>query len=289
MQRTLGGLIATNSLGPLRLGAGDWRMLIMGTRWIDATGTPIKGGGRTVKNVAGYSTPRMLIGSCGTLGALAEITLRTFARPADEQAAVFYCPTPAAAEGLIASALVADITPAYIQAISGRSFQSNILELPAPPAGYQLLVIGFLGQADVCTAQVARVRALPEAAVLETIPQTAAQAGRLRLWMTSEPAGSLGFRIHTLSSQITGLMAQIEAIAERCNAPTFLVAEAASGVLRGSLSDVDAAAVAGELQQMVSATDATFIPTHGVPAARQRNEIETRLKSQLDPKFTFGI
>jgi glycolate oxidase FAD binding subunit len=68
MRRTLAGLIATTSLGPLRAmdaGANDWRRLLLGMRWINAEGTVIKGGGRTMKNVAGYHTPRLMIGAAG--------------------------------------------------------------------------------------------------------------------------------------------------------------------------------------------------------------------------------
>jgi glycolate oxidase FAD binding subunit len=43
-QRTIGGLIATNSLGPLRFGIGDWRLLVMGMTWVDGNGELIRGG-----------------------------------------------------------------------------------------------------------------------------------------------------------------------------------------------------------------------------------------------------
>ncbi len=136
--RTLGGLIATNSLGPLRFagaeggGGGDWRLLIMGMKWIDASGTLIAGGGRTMKNVAGYATHRLHIGACGSLGAIAEVTLRTFARPADEQCVILFCNSPAKAEAAIGEVLLAPVTPAYIQVVGGATFAANPLQLPAP-------------------------------------------------------------------------------------------------------------------------------------------------------------
>ena len=145
---TVGGLIATNSLGPLRLGCGDWRLFILGMRWIDAAGRIIKGGGRTMKNVAGYNTPRMMIGSCGSLGAIAEVTLRTFIRPEDEQCALFYCPSAAQAETLFSQIMISPTTPAYVQLIGGRTFANNPLQLPAMTTGESgmLVAIGFLGR-----------------------------------------------------------------------------------------------------------------------------------------------
>src|SRR5437762_40368 len=51
---TLGGLIATNWSGPLRYGHGTIRDYVIGINAIDGRGVPFKGGGRVVKNVAGY-------------------------------------------------------------------------------------------------------------------------------------------------------------------------------------------------------------------------------------------
>src|SRR5688572_7603694 len=51
--RTLGQLVASNSTGPLRLGYGAWRDLLLGCQFENGRGELITAGGRTVKNVAG--------------------------------------------------------------------------------------------------------------------------------------------------------------------------------------------------------------------------------------------
>ena len=79
---TLGGIFATNSTGPRRLGHGRPRDQILGVRFVDAAGRLVKGGGRVVKNVAGYDLPKLLTGSLGTLGIVAELTLKV--RPLPE-------------------------------------------------------------------------------------------------------------------------------------------------------------------------------------------------------------
>jgi glycolate oxidase FAD binding subunit len=298
-QRTLAGLIATNSLGPLRFsnaGGADWRLFIMGMKWIDAAGTVIKGGGRTVKNVAGYSTPRLMIGSCGSLGAIAEITLRTFARPQDEQSVIFFCTGAEQAETLLAEILTSATTPAYLQAIGGRTFADNPLQLPSSKKG-MAIVAGFLDRPQSCAAQIETLRVLPSAHGVESISQTAAQSGRLRLWMTTEPsleslgtAQGLGIRIHALSSEICPLIAAIESATKSTGGKSWLVSEAAAGVLRATIAAPNAAEI---LREAIAthAPQAHIFITQGnaVPATDNSPTLATRLKSELDPRSIFGF
>ena len=243
-QRTIGGLIASNALGPLRFGCGDWRMLMMGMKWVDGMGTLIKGGGRTVKNVAGYNTPRMMIGSCGSLGAIAEVTLRTYARPTDEQCAVFVCESAERAEALVAEVMTSGTTPAYVQAIGGGTFAANPLQLPTMRKGV-VIVVGFLDRATGCARQIEIMRGLAAARNVDSISQTAAQAGRLRLWMTKEPEveqEGIGFRISVLSSETRAVIAAIGQ-AERA----WAVGEAGTGVVRGMVPGKEAPALVQNL------------------------------------------
>ncbi|HUO08267.1 MAG TPA: FAD-binding oxidoreductase [Phycisphaerae bacterium] len=297
-QRTLGGLIATNSLGPLRFsnaGGADWRLFIMGMKWIDASGTLIKGGGRTMKNVAGYSTPRLMIGSCGSLGAIAEVTLRTFARPQDEQCVIFFCTSASQAEELLADILTSATTPAYLQAVGGRTFTDNPLQLPSPKKG-MAIVAGFLDRPQSCVAQIDTLRALPAARGIESISQTAAQSGRLRLWMTTEPsletlgtAQGLGVRVHALSSEICPLIAALESATKSAGGKSWLVSEAAAGVLRAAIAAPNAAGILREAIAAHAPQARTFITQgNAAPAADNSSSLAARLKAELDPHSTFG-
>ena len=78
---TLGGLVATNAFGPLRTRYGSIRDLIIGITLVRADGTEARGGGKVVKNVAGFDLPKLMVGSLGTLGFISTVTFRLHPRP----------------------------------------------------------------------------------------------------------------------------------------------------------------------------------------------------------------
>jgi glycolate oxidase FAD binding subunit len=86
---TIGATIATASAGPLATAFGTPRDLALGIELITGNGVIARGGGRVVKNVAGFDLTRLLTGSWGTLGVITEVTVRLHARPEiDETCAI---------------------------------------------------------------------------------------------------------------------------------------------------------------------------------------------------------
>src|SRR5215213_6329358 len=77
----LGRLVEQNSTGPLRLGYGAWRDLLLGVQFHDGRGQLITAGGQTVKNVAGYDLTKFMVGQGGVFGKLVTLTTRTYRRP----------------------------------------------------------------------------------------------------------------------------------------------------------------------------------------------------------------
>jgi glycolate oxidase FAD binding subunit len=73
---TVGGTIATNDSGAMRLKFGGLRDLIIGMTVVLADGTIAKSGGKVVKNVAGYDLHKLVTGSFGTLAVIAEVNFR---------------------------------------------------------------------------------------------------------------------------------------------------------------------------------------------------------------------
>jgi glycolate oxidase FAD binding subunit len=114
---TVGGLLATGLYGPHRHGYGGLRDYCIGVRFVTGDGRKAKGGGRVVKNVAGYDMMKLLIGSWGTLGIITSASFKLF--PAPRQTQTFVSCFPTAAEAL--------------------EFRSRILHSPLDPICLELL------------------------------------------------------------------------------------------------------------------------------------------------------
>jgi glycolate oxidase FAD binding subunit len=83
---TIGGAIATNAFGAQRHRYGSIKDLIVGIEFVRPDGVTAHGGGKVVKNVAGFDLPKLMVGSLGTLGGIASATFRVFPKPAATRA-----------------------------------------------------------------------------------------------------------------------------------------------------------------------------------------------------------
>ncbi len=78
---TLGGVVAAGTSGPNAFRHGGVRDFLIGVRFIDGTGRLITGGGKVVKNAAGFDLPKLMIGSAGRLGILVQLSFKVFPHP----------------------------------------------------------------------------------------------------------------------------------------------------------------------------------------------------------------
>ena len=78
---TLGGTVAANASGPGRFRYGGVRDFLIGAKFVDGTGTLLRGGGKVVKNAAGFDYPKLMVGALGRLGVLVELTFKVFPKP----------------------------------------------------------------------------------------------------------------------------------------------------------------------------------------------------------------
>lgn len=75
---TLGGAIASGLSGSGRYRYGGIRDFLLGVRFVDGRGRMVRGGGKVVKNAAGFDLPKLFIGSVGRLGVLVDATFKVF-------------------------------------------------------------------------------------------------------------------------------------------------------------------------------------------------------------------
>ena len=147
---TLGGLIAANTFGPRRYRWGTIRDYLLGFTAVDGRGRPFSGGGRVVKNAAGYNMARLLVGSLGTLAVITQVTLMV--RPIPETSALVVADLGSfdQAEQLFGSLARTKTLPSATQWLLGPAWRQlpGIVSQPRPGLGQ--LLVGLEGtQAEV--------------------------------------------------------------------------------------------------------------------------------------------
>jgi glycolate oxidase FAD binding subunit len=154
-QATIGGILAANLSGPTRLSHGTIRDALLGLKAVRADGTVIKGGGKVVKNVAGYDIPKLFCGSFGTLGVIVEATFKVLPR--------------AEAQSLLVCAFAsAEHAMDLVLRVTGSELQPSFLELANFAVTDDLkngndpfsLFVGFAGLAEEVQYQQQRIREL---------------------------------------------------------------------------------------------------------------------------------
>ena len=160
---TVGGVMASNSSGPRRRLYGTARDLVIGMRFATLEGKLVQSGGMVVKNVAGLDMAKLMIGSFGTLAAIAVVNFKL--QPAPETERSFLLPfdslsgaigraqpdprqraaarrhrsaEPGGRDGLRAARLAAG-RPRRRQRGLGRSLRSRVGAHRRPPGGREPL------------------------------------------------------------------------------------------------------------------------------------------------------
>jgi glycolate oxidase FAD binding subunit len=228
---TVGGIFAAGDAGPSRLRYGTMRDLVIGATFVLSDGTVGRTGGFVIKNVAGYDMAKLLCGSLGTLGFVAELVLRVHPRPA-------------------ASATVR--VPADVRTATRMSTMlgASMLEPVAVEWAEQALWIRLTGHPDAVRDRAEQVPALLGASDVEVVDGDHEQAVWQRL--VAALAGDEGQTVVRAACLPTQLPEAVEGLAEAAEAAevtTDIGAHAMLGVMTARLSDgvpaAHAACIAG--------------------------------------------
>jgi glycolate oxidase FAD binding subunit len=276
---SIGALIATDASGPLRLSQGKVRDLLIGVKVVLADGTLVKGGGRVVKNVAGYDLMKLFTGSFGTLGTVVEATFKV--RPCPEHEALFVVPAAEIGTAVAGAldVLAALLAPLYVEALNPAAAAAI-----GENAGAMILV-GCGGNSDEIAAQRARLEERAGKHAMRTYDGTesARRYAALRDFPSPVPPRPLGegrgegigAKLSLLPSQLAQVLPHIEDEAARKNLGCAILSHVGSGVAYVRLNGTDDVSLIGCAQWMratVRQADGWAV-FDGVP---------TRFKSQVD-------
>jgi len=142
---TVGGIVATCPVGPRHYRWGTIRDYVIGLSAVDGSGAGFSGGGRVVKNAAGYDLCRLVTGSLGTLGVITQVTLMV--KPLPETSALLACDLSDfdAAEKLLAALVHTQVLPSAIELLAGPAWKEDSLLGPLAESASLRLVVGLEG------------------------------------------------------------------------------------------------------------------------------------------------
>jgi glycolate oxidase FAD binding subunit len=227
---TIGGVVATGPSGPRRYAHGTIREYVIGMRVVDGLGNAFSGGGRVVKNAAGYNLCRLMVGSLGTLGVITQVTL--MARPMPEASALVVCEVEDldGAERLLAQLVETRTLPAAIELQAGAARQGNPVLGPRLESSAARLLVGFEGSRSEVDWMVGRLhREWGEWGVQSPLAVDGSQADLLWDWLA---AFSAHVQIGVRPGATVEMIRRLLELDPGCS----IQAHAGNGVIRAALS-----------------------------------------------------
>ena len=278
-EATIGGLLAVGLGGPSQHAYGWPRDWLLGCRTVLADGTVVRAGGRVVKNVAGYDLTRMAVGSLGTLGVIAEVTLKV-------------APAPAAQETLLAAH--ADTAAAFevARTVAGRGLALRAIAVLENQAVYWLA-----GSSAAVERTRNEVRELT--ADVQTSLLTGDEADR---WWSAldrlDATSDVTLRASVPPSALTGAMGMLSSLAEEVSIKR--VAFPATGVVLARLTEGSTEGYAQIVERArgdILERGGSLLVTGAPAVVKERIDawgdspglaLMRRLKEEFDPKATLN-
>jgi glycolate oxidase FAD binding subunit len=290
---TIGGIVAANAFGPRRTRFGSVRDLVIGITVVRADGVVARGGGKVVKNVAGFDLPRLYCGSLGTLGLVAEVVFRLH-------------PLPEASASLVLGGLSAPTVLEVVRTVLDARLEPVAAVALAEGEGFRL-ALRFEGFAPGVADQVDRFVALPAARGAERL----GGADEAALWARHDAArraGAVRLKAAFAPAALGPAAAALRLVAAALRAPeTVLYPTLGIATVAGELDAAPAAALAIEAARAALRPAGGSVVVTAAPAelraatdvwgpASPAVGVMRRLKRELDPdarlapgRFVGGI
>lgn len=300
-QATLGGVLATNTSGPRRLGNGTIRDYIIGIHTINDEGQETKAGGRVVKNVAGYDLCKLHIGALGTLGIVTQVTLKVKPLPED-QALVFLASPRESLASLLDVLHQSQTEPACIEVLN-PALSCRLNEFTGAPLQQRswLVIVGFENNRQAVAWQIDQLQ--NEITGRAQVQNVVKGEQGSKVWLElanllAKEESSLTFKANILPSHVAAFCESAQSIDSRI----LLQAHSGNGIVTGlippGLTQSEAASRVESLSRTLESPYANliltrcpsqwkqFLPVWG--KRREDNWLMQDVKHKLDPKGIFN-
>ena len=286
-EATIGGVLAAGASGPSRHAYGLPRDWLLGCRVAHADGSIAKGGGRVVKNVAGYDLPKLSVGSLGTLGVIIEATFKLAPQPAAQETLLATFPSSAAAAAAIAAA-------------DDRSLALRALALRSEVGEGALAAFWLAGPRSAVERTKQELTELTTGASRERLVGSSSESWWAALDDT-DPEGGVALRASLPTAAVAGFADELTALAREADVPITSVSYPTTGLL---VAQIDAAPTERLVQAIEAARRRTMkeggslVVTTAPLAVKERLDVwgdmgdalplMRRLKEQFDPRGTIN-
>ena len=272
-QVTVGGLIAANLSGPSRLSQGTIRDFLIGLKVVRPDGSVVKGGGRVVKNVAGYDLAKLYCGSLGTLGVIVEATFMIRPRPEDQAVLMLRFPSVDTAMQVALEKVYAELQPFFLEL-------TNFDPLQKSTGGFWLFV-GLAGITEDVDYQRQRLGVLENDTDLSIEEMTGETVQNLAVALRDFPVtGEAGLRCKTslLPDQVAEFCARVEEEVGLRGMSVQLQARAGNGIVYSRFIRPDDTPPG----KLLSLLDWLRIQTKRINGYTVVEEVEASLKDRVD-------
>ena len=185
---TLGGMAATRASGTNAVRYGTMRDNVMATTTVLADGRIMKTGGRARKSSAGYDLTRLLVGSEGTLGIMAELTVKLYPIPEAISAAVCTFPDIDSAVQAVILTIQLGVPVARIELLDALSLKAINLFSKTTLAEAPTLFFEFHGSPASVEEQAQTVQGIADDLGGTHFEWAARPEDRSRLWQARHDA-----------------------------------------------------------------------------------------------------
>ncbi|MDZ4718014.1 MAG: FAD-binding oxidoreductase [Roseiflexaceae bacterium] len=280
---TVGGVLATNDTGALRVRYGALRDQVIGMTIALADGTVAKSGGKVVKNVAGYDLPKLMTGALGTLGVIVEANFRLYPLPQATRDLTLAVPDMQAANQALLAVNDSVLAPGAVQLRVGTGLPPQI----------DLRFEGLPAALDAQERQLGQMIGIAPQPSVSSIWQA-----REQVWLGTEPA--LVCKLSLLPSDIARFTTLLERLANLLRLDWHMVINALGvGMLRlvGANDEVLLAGIV-QLRTDVASMQGSISILGCSPGIKRRIEVwgdvgdglalMRRVKERFDPQRTLS-